>query len=237
MVSFRAYTVQKMVNSKVRVLIRTLLPVVLFLAGVACASDPPSTQVPTSVGAPTLPVDRPESRVAKALHLVPFAFSSQVVEFADYSGSRAATGLEKVDSSEDLFPLLGSKISERLFEGVALHPHLRARTQRMNDLIEVDVFAFDLSAWSWQPGNNSPTFMLAQVPFNPEKVAGKLQELDYKEADYGGKVYYWFNEDFTVDRTNPLGLPLHRVAFLEDRIAPTSAGQLTLRRQQVAQSK
>ena len=89
----------------------------------------------------------------------------------------------------------------------------------MNDLVEVDVFAFDLSAWSWQPGNNSPTFLLAQVPFDRDNVAGKLKALDYQEADYAGTVYYWLNEDFTAELTHPLGLPLNRVAFLDDWIA------------------
>ena len=107
-----------------------------------------------------------------------------------------------------------------IFEGVRLHPHLRARIQRMNDLVGVDVFAFDQSVWSWQYGNNSPTFMLVQVPFDREVVAGKLHALDYKKADHLGTAYYWLDEDFAPGLlTRPLGLPLNRVAFLDGRLA------------------
>ena len=221
MISPPAYTAQQMINSKVRVTIRTSLLIVmsLLLAGVACASDPASTRVPTPIGAPGLPPDRPESRVSAALGSVPLEFSGQVVEFADYYKSRAVTGLEEVDSSEDLFRL-DRKGWERLFEGVRLHPRLRARIQKTIDLIAVDVFAFDLSVWSWQDGNNSPTFMLVQVPFDREVVAGKLQALDYKEADHSGTAYYWLDEDFAGGLlTHPLGLPLNRVAFLDGQLA------------------
>ena len=162
---------------------------------------------------PELSADRPESRVADAFDAVPLEFSDKVIEFADYSGSRTVNGLEEVDSSEDLFRL-DPKVWEGLFEGVRLHPHLNYRIQRMIDLI------FDLSAWSWQPGNNSPTFMLAQVPFDPENVSGKLQALGYNEADYAGTVYYWLDEDFAAGLlTHPLGLPLNRIAFLDDGLA------------------
>ena len=218
-------TAQEMANSKVRVRTRTLLSVVLSmlsmlsLAGVACTSDTASIQVPTPIGAPELSADRPESRVSAALGSVPLEFSGQVVEFADYYRSRAVTGLEEVDSSEDLFRL-DRKGWERLFEGVRLHPRLRARIQKTLDLIAVDVFAFDLSVWFWQDGNNSPTFMLVQVPFDREVVAGKLQALDYKEADHSGTAYYWLDEDFAGGLlTHPLGLPLNRVAFLDGRLA------------------
>ena len=227
------YTAEKSAGSKVRVLIRTLPLIVAslwLLAGAACTSDAASTQVPTvstqvptqvptPISAPELSADRLESRFSTALGSVPLEFSSQVVEFADYSRSRAVNGLEEVDSSEDLYRL-DRKGWQRLFEGVHLHPRLKSRIQKTIDLIEVDVFAFDLSVWSWQPGNNSPTFMLAQVPFDRENVAGKLQALDYKEADYAGTAYYWLDEDFAPGLlTHPLGLPLNRVAFLDGRIA------------------
>ena len=216
------YTAEKSAGSKVRVLIRTLSLVMVslwLLAGVACTSDTASIQVPTAMGAPELSADRPESRVSEVLGSVPLEFSSQVVEFADYSGSRAVKGLEDADSSEDLYRL-DPRVWVDIFDGVRLHPHLNSRIQRMIDLIAVDVFAFDLSAWSWQPGNDSSTFMLAQVPFDRENVAEKLQALDYKEADYAGTAYYWLHEDFAADLlTHPLGLPLNRIAFLDDRIA------------------
>ena len=180
------YTAEKSAGSKVRVLIRTLPLVVAslwLLAGAACTSDAVSTQVPTvstqvptqvptPISAPELSADRLESRVAEALGSVPLEFSGQVVEFADYSRSRALNGLEEVDSSEDLFRL-DRKGWEKLFEGVGLHPRLKSRIQKTIDLMAVDVFAFDQSVWSWQDGNNSPTFLLAQVPFDREVVAGK----------------------------------------------------------------
>ena len=216
------YTAEKSAGSKVRVLSRTLLSIVMplwLLAGVACTSDTAPTRDPTAMGAPELSADLPESRVAEALGSVPLEFSGQVVEFADYSRSHALNGLEEVDSSEDLYRL-DRKGWQRLRDGVRLHPHLKSRIQRMLDLIAVDVFAFDLSVWSWQDGNNLPTFMLAQVPFDRENVAGKLQALDYKEADYAGTVYYWLDEDFAPGLfTHPLGLPLNRVAFLDGRLA------------------
>ena len=148
------------------------------------------------------------------------------VPLGGYSGLRAGSSLavlgprlEEVDGSEDLYRL-DRKGWQRLFDGVGLHPHLKSRIQRMLDLIAVDVFAFDQSVWSWQDGNNLPTFMLAQVPFDREDVAGKLQALDCKEADYAGTAYYWLDEDFAPGLfTHPLGLPLNRIAFLDDRIA------------------
>ena len=239
------HTAEKSAGNKVRALIRTLSLVAAslwLLAGVACVSDTDptqvpmaptrvptevpiqvptraSTQVPTPIRAPELSTGGLESRVAQALGSVPLEFSGQVVEFADYSGSRAATGLEEAVSAEVLFQL-DHRTRERYHEGLGLHPHLRARIQRMNDRMGVDVFAFDQSIWSWQDGFNSPTFMLVEVPFDPEKVAGKLKALDYKKADHSGTAYYWLAEDFAPRRlTRPLGLPLNRVAFLDGRLA------------------
>ena len=231
------HTAEKSADSKIRALIRTssLIAVSLWLlAGVACTSDVGSTQVPmaptqvpievpiqvpTPIRVPELSAGGLESRVAAALGSVPLEFSGQVVEFADYSGSRAATGLEEAVSAE-VWSQLDHRTRERYHEGLAFHPHLRSRTQRMNDLMGVDVFAFNLSVWSWQGNFNSPTFMLVDVPFDPEKVAGKLQALDYKKADHSGTAYYWLAEDFAPRRlTRPLGLPLNRVAFLDGRLA------------------
>ena len=216
------YTAGKSADDKVRMRTRTLSLIVVFLwllAGVSCTFDPSSTQVPTPIGAPEAPADLPESRFSESLGSVPLEFSGQVVEFADYSGSRAATGLEKAISAEALFQL-DHRTRERYHEGVRLHPHLRARTQTTNDLMGVDVFAFELSVWSWQDGNNSPTFMLVHVPFDPENVAGKLQALDYKKADHLGTAYYRLDEDFAPGLlTHPLGIPLNRVAFLDGRLA------------------
>ena len=209
------------------------LPALLFAAG--CTNgvpeptrtpDPPVPGIEPGSPAPTVAPARatptglgPKSRFSEALSSVPLEFSGQAVEFADYSRSRALNGLEEVDSIEDLFRL-DRKGWEKLFEGVGLHPRLKSRIQKTIDLMAVDVFAFDQSVWSWQDGNNSPTFLLAQVPFDREVVAGKLQALDYKEADYAGTAYYWLDEDFATGLlTHPLGLPLNRVAFLDDRIA------------------
>ena len=238
------HTAEKSAGNKIRALIRTLSLVVAslwLLAWVACVSDTAPTQVPmapiqvptevpiqiptraptqvpTPIRAPELSTGGLESRVAEAVGSVPLEFSGQVVEFADYSRSRAATGLEEAVSAEVLFQL-DHRTRERYHEGLRLHPHLRARTQRMIDLMGVDVFAFDQSTWSWRDGYNSPTFMLVQVPFDPENVAGKLQALDYKEADHSGTVYYWLDEDFAPGFGRPLGLPLNRIAFLDGRLA------------------
>ena len=239
------HTAEKSAGNKIRALIRTLSLVVAslwVLAGVACVSDTAPTrvpmapiqvptevpiqiptraptQVPTPIRDPELSTGGLESRVAEALGSVPLEFSGQVVEFADYSRSRAATGLEEAVSAEVLFQL-DHRTKERYHEGLRLHPHLRARIQRMNDLVGVDVFAFDQSIWSWQDGFNSLTFMLVEVPFDPAKVAGKLQALDYEKADHSGTAYYWLAEDFAPrSLTRPLGLPLNRVAFLDGRLA------------------
>ena len=231
------HTAEKSAGSKIRALIRTLSLIAAslwLLAGGACVSDTDPTQVPTEVPiqiptrAPTqvpTPIRAPElstggleSRFSEAVGSVPLEFSGQVVEFADYFRSRAATGLEEAVSAEVLFQL-DHRTRERYHEGLRLHPHLRARTQRMIDLMGVDVFAFDQSTWSWQDSFNSPTFMLVQVPFNLENVAGKLKALDYKEADHSGTVYYWLDEDFAQDFGRPLGLPLNRIAFLDGWLA------------------
>ncbi len=209
--------------------------VLLALLFTGCTTDDPEptrAPVPTVLGvkprvpAPTVAQARatptglgPESRVSEALGSVPLEFSGQVVEFADYHRSRAATGLEEAVSAEVLFQL-DHRTRERYHEGLRLHPHLNSRIQRMNDLVGVDLFAFDLSIWSWQDGNNSPTFMMVQAPFDREVVDGKFQALDYKEADYAGTVYYRLDEDFAPGLlTHPLGLPLNRIAFLDDRLA------------------
>ena len=222
MVSLPAYIAHRMANSKVRLRTRTLLSIVMplwFVAGVACASSAVPVQAPTAMGASEVPADRPESRAENVLGSVPLEFSDKILEFADYSGSRAVKGLEEADSSEDLYRL-DPRIWVGIFDGVRLHPRLNSRIQRMIDLIAVDIFAFDLSAWSWQPGNDSPTFLLAQLPFDRDSVARKLQELDYKEADHSGTAYYWLDEDFAAGLlTHPLGLPLNRIAFLDGRIA------------------
>ena len=223
MISSPSCTARKMPSSKFLVLMGTLPLVVVSLvslAGVACIFDMGSTRVPTPPSAPEVPPDRPESRFSAALSSVPLEFSGQVVEFADYHRSRAVTGLEEAVSAEVLFQL-DQRTRERYHEGLRLHPHLKSRIQRMNDLVGVDMFAFELSTWSWRDGISSPTFMLAQVLFDPGNVAGKLQALDYMEADHSGTAYYWLDEDFAPGLlfAHPLGLPLNRVAFLDGRLA------------------
>ena len=220
-------TVKKLTSSKVRIQGRTLLPVVVLVlsfAIVACTSD--TATFPAAPSAPELSIDGPESRAAEALALVPLEFSSEVIVFADYYASRIVNGLEEIDSTEELFQS-DSRGWERLYGGVPLHPHLSTRVQTMIDLLGVDVVAFDLSTWSWQFGNRKPTFLLAEGAFDRENVAGGLRALDYKEGDYAGTVYYWLNEDFAPSLTHHLGLPLNRVALLNDQIvAAPSTGIL-----------
>ncbi len=210
-------TIQKITGSKVRIHSQMLLLVLVFvlaLAIVACTSD--AATFPAATSAPELSIDSPESRVAEALRLVPLEFSSEVIVFADYHGSRVVNRLEEVDSAEEL-SRLDSKGWERLYSGAPLHPLLSERVKSMIDLIGVDVVAFDLSTWSWQSGNRTPTFLLAEGSFDRENVAGGLQALDYKEGDYAGTAYYWLNEDFAPS-LHLLGLLLNRVALLEDQI-------------------
>lgn len=219
-------TAQNITSSKVQIHSPILLLVMMLAAAsaiVVCTSDTATSPAPT--GAPNLSIDHPESRVAEALSLVPLEFSSEVIEFADYSGSRIVNGLEEVDSTEALFQS-DSKGWERLYSGVPLHPHLSAGVQTMIDLIGVDVVAFDLSAWSWQPGNRMPTFLLAEGSFDRENVARGLQALDYKEGDYAGTGYFWLNEDFAPSLTHPLGLPFNRVALLENQIVAAPSTEI-----------
>ena len=188
----------------------------LTLIIAACTSDAATSSAPVST--PNLLIDRPESRVAAALRLVPLEFAGEVVVFADYHGSRIVNGLEEVNSTEELFRS-DSRGWERLHNGVPLHPQLQARGQTMIDLIGVDVVAFDLSTWSWQPGKNKPTFLLAEGAFDHERASGGLQALDYKASDYGGTTYFRLNEDFDLSLlTQPLGPPFNRVALLDDLI-------------------
>jgi len=147
--------------------------------------------------APNLLTDRPESRLAEALGRVPLEFSGEVIQFADYSGSRAVNGLEEVNSTEEFFQL-DSRVRERLYSGVPLHFHLSERISTMIDLIGVDVGAFDLSVWSWQFGKRPRIFLLAEGNFDREIVTGGLRALDYKEGDYAGTAYYRLNEDFDL---------------------------------------
>ena len=211
------HTVQKITSGRVRIQSQTLLPVMVFVlafAIVACTSDTATSPAVATTLEPS--IDASESRVAEALALVPLEFSSEVIVFADYHGSRVVNGLEEIDSAEEL-SRLDSKGWERLYSGAPLHPHLSERVKNMIDLIGVDVVAFDLSTWSWQSGNRTPTFLLAEGSFDRENVAGGLQALDYKEGDYAGTAYYWLNEDFAPS-LHPLGLLLNRVALLEDQI-------------------
>ena len=194
-----------------------------FLA--ACTSDAATPSTPASP--PNLLTDLPESRLAEALGRVPLEFSSEVIQFADYSGSRAVNGLEEVDSVEKLFQS-DDRGWERLYSGVPLHHHLGERVSTMIDLIGVDVVAFDLSVWSWQFGKRPRIFLLAEGNFDHGIVTGGLQALDYKKGDYAGTAYYWLNEDFDTSLImHPLGLPFNRVALLDDQIvAAPSTGIL-----------
>ena len=226
------YTAQKTAGSKVRLRIRALLLTVVFassLAIIACASGTASTQVSTPTSAPALSTDSPESRVAKTFGLIPLAFSDEAIEFADYSGSRSANGLEEANSTEKLFQeeLLKQdpKRLERFFSGVPLPADLNSLIQRLIDGMGVDIIGFDRSAWSFQTGNPS-NFLLAEGSFDPENVAGKLQALDYKQGDYAGTVYYWLNEDSApgFSFSHPLAPTLNTVTFLDGRLvaAPTT---------------
>ena len=146
--------------------------------------------------------------------------------FVDYTSSRAVTGLEEVAGFEDTANLDQSE-RERFYEGVPLHDLLRSFTARLNDLVGLDILGFDLGMWSWQPGSDPQNFMLMRGPFDREKIAGKLLDLDYKKAEYKGAVYYWLYEDLRVDRRHPLsrfGLPINRIAFAGDWLLAASAG-------------
>lgn len=211
-------------KSPVRVSHRVLsiiagLVLTMVLTTIACTSAKPTpTPIPTLAATPAPSPDSAPSRLKGALARVPIQFADSLVLFADYDTSRRVTGLENIRSFEDMANLDSEKV-ERLYEGVPRHNLFRSFTARLKELTNLDIIAFDLGIWSWQPGFNSPTFLLMQGPLARGKVIDKLLGLGYKKEEYQGAAYYWLYEGLKIDINHPLrhyGWPINRMSFADD---------------------
>ena len=174
---------------------------------------------PASPGAVSLV---PMSPLMESLAVTPLEFADSVMVFADYAGSRAATGLEDVQGIDDVFSAENPEAMQRIYEGIAIHPDFLSRAVTLKDRVGLDVYAFDRSIWSSEPRHEAPGFLLIQGKFDIENVIDSLMELDYTNDSYGGADYYRLGDDFGYSIAHPLrglGLTLNRVAWLDPWLA------------------
>ena len=182
----------------------------------------PTSTVLSSLKPPTPESPVPMSPLMASLAAVPVEFADSVIVFADYAGSRAATGLEDVQGIEDVFSGENPEAISRIYEGAAIHPEFRRRVVSLDDLVGLDVFAFDRSIWSSEPRHEAPGFLLIQGKFDIENVINNLMELDYTKDSHMGADYYRLGDDFGYSIAHPLrglGLTLNRVAWLDPWLA------------------
>ena len=162
------------------------------------------------------------SPLMESLAVSPFEFADSVIVFADYAGSRAATGLEDVQGIDDVFSAENPGALQLIYEGVAIHPEFRSSTITLKDRVGLDVYAFDRSIWSSEPRHEAPGFLLIHGKFDIENVIDNLMELDYTNDSHGGADYYRVGDDFGYSIAHPLrrlGLTLNRVAWLDPWLA------------------
>ena len=157
------------------------------LAVPTAAPEPTTTAIPKPTLAPRpTPVPGLEpSRLQQAFAMVPPEFADRPVFFADYDGSRVATGLEQFRGPE-LPQEIAAGTLNRLYEGVPLPDPLRDYTDRLNDLVGLNLFGMDLGVWSLEPPSSSPSFLLMQGVIDNEEIAGSLLDLDY-HYDFTGR--------------------------------------------------
>ena len=182
---------------------------------VQTATSVPPTSVPPG---PVSPVRM--SPLMESLAVTPLAFADSPILFADYAGSRAATGLEDVQGIDDVFSVEGAM--ERIYEGVAIDDDFLSGAVTLRDRVGLDVYAFDRSIWSSEPKHEAPGFLLIQGKFDIENVIDNLMELDYTNDSHGGADYYRLGDDFGYSIAHPLrrlGLTLNRVARLDPWLA------------------
>ena len=211
-----------------------LIAGILFLiaAAVACGTTTPVSEArapatPTPVLAPTFTPEStvPMSPLMESLAVTPLAFADSPILFADYAGSRAATGLEGVQGIDDVLSALSAENPEamqRIYEGIAIDVDFLSRTVTLKDRVGLDVYAFDRSIWSSEPRHEAPGFLLIQGKFDIENVIDNLMELDYTNDSHGGADYYRLGDDFGYSIAHPLrrlGLTLNRVAWLDPWLA------------------
>ena len=180
---------------------------------------------PVSPESPTPESLVPMSPLMASLAVTPLAFADSPIVFADYAGSRAATGLEDVQGIDDVLSALSAENPEamqRIYEGIAIDVDFLSRTIILKDRVGLDVYAFDRSIWSSEPKHEAPGFLLIQGKFDIENVIDNLMELDYTKDSHGGADYYRLGDDFGYSIAHPLrglGLTLNRVAWLDPWLA------------------
>lgn len=170
------------------------------------------------------------TRLEVALSLVPQSvggvpFTSQPIEFADYSGSRQAAGLEQSVGLQ-AFLSLPQDDKRTLYQGLP-NPGagLRDHEAELFEKLAIDLYAFDLGVWVIQPDLLVRNFMVLQGAYDKEEIVNRLLGLGYKEAQHNEVNYYWLFEeadifeDPKVDLSHPLGTMapyVNRVAFVDD---------------------
>ena len=193
--------------------------------GLSSATGTPAAPVPLQTATPTPPTPTPStpmSPLMDSLAATPLAFADSPILFADYAGSRAATGLEDVQGIDDVFSAEHLGALQLLYEGVAIHPKFQSSAITLKDRVGLDVYAFDRSIWSSEPRHEAPGFLLIQGKFDIENVIDNLMELDYTNDSHGGADYYRLGDDFGYSIAHPLrrlGLTLKQVAWLDPWLA------------------
>ena len=162
------------------------------------------------------------SPLMESLAVTPLAFADSPILFADYAGSRAATGLEDVQGIDDVFSAENPGAIQLIYEGVAIYPEFRSSIVTLKDRVGLDVYAFDRSIWSSEPRHEVPGFLLIQGKFGIENVIDNLMELDHTKDSHMGADYYRLGDDFDFSIAHPLrrlGLTLNRAAWLDPWLA------------------
>ena len=207
----------------------TAVPANTPASGTRAAATP--TPVPEQTATPESTV--PMSPLMESLAVTPLAFADSPILFADYAGSRAATGLEGVQGIDDVLSALSTdnpEVMQRIYEGLAIGGDFLSRTVTLKDRVGLDVYAFDRSIWSLEPKHEAPGFLLIQGKFDIENVIDNLMELDYTNDSHMGADYYRLGDDFGYSIAHPLrglGLTLNRVAWLDPwLVAARSTGTI-----------
>ena len=198
----------------------TAVPARTPVAETRAPASPIPTPVPTDTpGSETLV---PASPLMDSLAVTPLAFADSPILFADYAGSRAATGLEAVQGIDDVLSAENPEAMQRIYEGIAIDIDFLSKTVILKDRVGLDVYAFDRSIWSSEARHEAPGFLLVQGKFDIENVIDNLIELGYTKDSHMGADYYRLGDDFGYSIAHPLrglGLTLNRVAWLDQWLA------------------
>ncbi|MDP2949533.1 MAG: hypothetical protein Q8P22_08345 [Chloroflexota bacterium] len=186
------------------------------------------TPTPVGVAAPTpTPITlvkpfRWPSRLKDALAMTPAEFADRPLEFADYLGARKAMGLEEYRGVEAM-----RQNNRPFLEGplgvLPGHDEFAFYSMMLYEKAGLDLFGFNLGIWcdDTAKGYQSPTFLAAEGVLGKQTLWAKLAALGYKEAEYEGVRYLWFNETPQGSLSHPLnivGAYLDRVAVPDDAL-------------------